>query len=113
MKTGLIWKILLVIGLCPFAAPLILAFTSSWAIFNPIVMYSVVFWPTYIIGFIFLTISIGKIKSLKEEEKRECQRAREAAQARKIKRLQNQVIEANAFNIHEVEAAQNASETQE
>lgn len=102
-------KILLVLGLCPFIAPLIFACTSSWAIFNPIIMYSVVFWPTYIIGFILLIIW----KSLKEEEVRECQRAREAAQARKIKRLQNQVIEVNAFNIHEVEAAQNASETQE
>ena len=102
-------KILLVLGLCPFIAPLIFACTSSWAIFNPIIMYSVVFWPTYIIGFILLIIW----KSLKEEEVRECQRAREAAQARKIKRLQNQIIEVNAFNIHEVEAAQNASETQE
>ena len=102
-------KILLVLGLCPFIAPLIFACTSSWAIFNPIIMYSVVFWPTYIIGFILLIIW----KSLKDEEALECQRAREAAQARKIKRLQNQVIEVNAFNIHEVEAAQNASETQE
>lgn len=104
-------KILLTLGLCPFIAPLIFACTSSWAIFNPIVMYSVVFWPTYIIGFILLIIW----KSLKDEEKREYQRAREAAQARKINQLQNQINEEDALkqHIHELEAAQKSSETQE
>ena len=104
-------KILLLLGLCPFIAPLIFACTSSWAIFNPIIMYSVVFWPTYIIGFILLIIW----KSLKDEEKREYQRVREAALARKNNRLQDQVNEVNALKqrIRELEAAQKSSETQE
>ena len=55
-------KILLVLGLSPFIAPLIFACTSSWAIFNPIIMYSVVFWPTYLIGAIFIVISISAKK---------------------------------------------------
>ena len=104
-------KILLLLGLSPFIAPLIFACTSSWAIFNPIIMYSVVFWPTYIIGFILLIIW----KSLKDEEKREYQRVREAALARKNNRLQNQGDEENAQKQHadEMEAAKKSSETQE
>lgn len=62
MNKSLVWKILFVIGLCPFIFPLIIVFTSNWTVMETLFVYSVVFWPTYIIGFILLVISIGKIK---------------------------------------------------
>jgi len=69
----LLRKILLALGLCPFIAPLILAATSAWSVMDTIVVYSIVFFPTYIIGFILLIIG----ESLKGKEVRECQRAKE------------------------------------
>lgn len=62
MKNGLIWKILLVIGLCPFVFPLIIAFTSDWTVLETLLAYSIIFFPTYIIGFILLIVSICKIR---------------------------------------------------
>ena len=67
------------------------------------------------IGGIITIIVLLFLPNKIEEEEREYQRAREAAQTRKINQLQNQVNEVNALKqrIRELEAAQKTSETQE
>lgn len=77
-KKKVLWKIILVVGFIPFIA--VLTFGIYSAIFgfsglcfcgeyygfkafvDSIIMYSAVFYPTYIIGIIFITLSIIKLK---------------------------------------------------
>lgn len=66
MKKGLIWKILLVIGILPFAFPFIsfayeMLISSSWTLGDWLIMYSFVYWPTYIVGLILIAISANKL----------------------------------------------------
>lgn len=69
------WKVLLVIGILPFAIPLLISFIS--AIFGLglfyaeglsgidfLVLWSFIFWPTYVIGVFAIIISIIKINDL-------------------------------------------------
>ena len=69
------WKTLLVIGILPFAIPLLISFIS--AIFGLglfyaeglsgtdfLVLWSFIFWPTYVIGVFAIIISIIKINDL-------------------------------------------------
>ena len=67
MKKDLLWKILLVIGVCPFAVPFVsflwrLVISESWTLLDWLVMYSFVYWPTYVVGIILITISAFKLK---------------------------------------------------
>ena len=64
MKKGLIWKILLFIGICPLAAPFLMSVTkpSSWTMLDWLVLYSFVYWPTYIVGLGLIALSIYKLK---------------------------------------------------
>ena len=66
-------------------------------------------------GIITIIVLLFLPNKIEEEEEREYQRAREAAQTRKINQLQDQVNEMNALKqrIRELEAAQKTSETQE
>lgn len=66
-------------------------------------------------GIITIIVLLFLPDKKKEEEERERQRAREAAQARKIHELQRQASEVDVLKkrIHELEAAQRLSETQE
>ena len=66
-------------------------------------------------GIIAIIVLLFLPNKIKEEEEREYQRIREAAQARKISELQNQVDEvaARKKRIRDLEAAQKANETQE
>ena len=66
MKKGLIWKILLIVGICPMVAPFLaylyhMMISSDWALTDWLIMYSFVYWPTYIIGFILITVSAYKL----------------------------------------------------
>ena len=67
MKKPLIWKLLFIIGLCPFIAPMLLAHTrmGGWTLVDWFVLWSFVYWPTYLIGLILLAISIYKLKNSK------------------------------------------------
>ena len=66
MKNKRLWWLLLVVGIIPFAAPLI-AFmyeminSSSWTLVDWLILYSFIYWPTYIIGFILIAISVYKL----------------------------------------------------
>lgn len=66
MKKGLIWKILLVVGICPIVFPFVsflyqMLVSESWTLLDWLIMYSFVYWPTYIIGFLLIAISVNKL----------------------------------------------------
>lgn len=66
MKKGLVWKILLVVGFLPFVFPFItfayeMLIDSSWTLGAWLVMYSFIYWPTYLVGLALLAISSCKL----------------------------------------------------
>ncbi len=65
MKNSLVWKMLLVIGMFPFVLPFILGIyrmsIESWSLLDWLIMYSFVYWPTYIIGVVLIVISVYKL----------------------------------------------------
>lgn len=66
MKKGLIWKILLAVGILPFVFPFItfayeMLIESSWTLGEWLLLYSFVYWPTYLVGLILLAISAYKL----------------------------------------------------
>mgnify|MGYP003292484966 CR=1 FL=1 len=69
MKNKLIWKILLFIGVIPLIIPFVLGFyrmsIESWTLPDWLIMYSFVYWPTYIVGLVLITISIFKLAKKK------------------------------------------------
>ena len=67
MKQSRIWKILLGIGICPFLLPFAaylyeLLIASSWTLTDWLIMYSFVYWPTYVIGLILIAVSAHKLR---------------------------------------------------
>lgn len=74
MKKEIIYKLLFVLGLCPFLAPffyyLILLFihsSNSFTLTELLVMWSFVYWPTYLIGIGLIIISIYIYKLKKDK----------------------------------------------
>ncbi len=74
MKKNLIWNIILIIGIIPFILPFAFGIykisIESWTMFDWLVMYSYIFWPTYIVGAAVIAVSIiGRLvkKSKKNE----------------------------------------------
>lgn len=66
MKKNLIWNILLIIGIVPFLLPFVLGLyrmsIESWTMFGWLVMYSFIYWPTYIAGAVAIAVSfVGRI----------------------------------------------------
>ena len=69
MKKRFIWKLLLLIGACPFAVPffyyLLMHFVHnhySETLPTILILWSFLYWPTYLIGLVLLAISIYKLK---------------------------------------------------
>lgn len=72
MKKSLIWNILLVIGIIPFILPFVLGLyrmsIESWTMIDWLVMYSFIYWPTYLAGAIVIAVSIiGRMLKKKNE----------------------------------------------
>jgi len=67
MKRNAVWKIILFIGLCPFIFPVLSSVTrmSSWTFLDWIIMYSFLYWPTYIIGIALIVLSVYKLRQNK------------------------------------------------
>ncbi|MBE6148701.1 MAG: hypothetical protein E7167_04380 [Firmicutes bacterium] len=81
----IIWIILLIVGIIPFVIPLIAGVYDSIAGFSglcilecdnyygfnalidSIYLYSFIFWPTYIIGFVLIVLSFIKLKRKKHK----------------------------------------------
>ena len=67
MKNKRLWWFLLAVGLIPFAAPFIgfayeMLNSSSWSLMDWLVLYSFVYWPTYLVGFVLIAISAYKLR---------------------------------------------------
>ncbi len=66
-----IWNYLFYVGFLPFIIPVLMALYSMsvepWNFFDWILLYSVIYWPTYIVGIILILIAVRKRK--KSEEK--------------------------------------------
>lgn len=80
MKKKKVWIILLVVGIIPLIVPLILGIYNSIigysglclfqcdyyygikAFIDSIILYSYIFWPTYVIGILLIILSIIKLK---------------------------------------------------
>lgn len=66
MKQNLKWKIIFIIGICPFVLPVIVGVyrmsIESWTMLDWLIMYSFIYWPTYIIGLVLILISVYKIE---------------------------------------------------
>ena len=58
----LLWKLLFLTGLVPFILPIVIGLYTmtieSWELFDWIVLYSFVYWPTYLAGLIVIVISL-------------------------------------------------------
>ena len=66
VKNKMIWQLLLIIEIIPFIAPFVgfvyeILISSSWTLIDWLVMYSFVYWPTYIIGLVSIILSISKL----------------------------------------------------
>jgi len=69
MKKAFIWKLLLGIGLCPFLAPFFYYFLQcfvhkhySLTLIDMLILWSFLYWPTYVIGLILIIIAAIKLK---------------------------------------------------
>ena len=67
MKSKKLWWTLLILGVLPFAIPFCgfayeMINASSWKLFDYWLLYSFLYWPTYILGFILIIISVIKLK---------------------------------------------------
>lgn len=64
MKNRIVDYILLVVGLVPFALPVLTGLyrmnMESWTFGDWFVLYTAVYWPTYIIGIAFLVIAFWR-----------------------------------------------------
>ena len=72
MKKEVLWKILLIAGILPFVIPVVLGLyrmrIESWTMVDWLVLYSFVYWPTYIIGLVLMAATVYKLtKSSKKE----------------------------------------------
>lgn len=64
MNKSMIRKILLILGIFPFVLPFIVGIykisIESWQLFDWLIMYSFLYYPTYIIGFVLILVSVIK-----------------------------------------------------
>ncbi len=70
MNKSIIWKTLLIIGICPLILPFVLGIyrmsIESWTMIDWLVMYSFIYWPTYVIGVVLIVVSVKKLLKQKE-----------------------------------------------
>lgn len=65
-----LWTIILIIGICPLVLPVVsgiyMMSIQSWSLSDWLIMYSFLYWPTYIAGLILTIISILKLRKHKK-----------------------------------------------
>ncbi len=61
-----IWKLLIAVGVIPLVLPFILgvyhANIESWTVGDWLIMYSYVYWPTYVLGILMIAVGVIKLK---------------------------------------------------
>ncbi|MBQ8278459.1 MAG: hypothetical protein IJZ23_01290 [Roseburia sp.] len=72
MKKNRKWKIVLAMGICPFILPFIVGLyrvsIESWTMLDWLIMYSFIYWPTYLIGFVLIVIAMNGLLKEKTDE---------------------------------------------
>ncbi len=70
MNKKTVWKALFVLGLCPFWAPFAYCFilifihnAHSFTLPDLIILWSVIYWPTYIVGGLLSAFSVYRLKN--------------------------------------------------
>ena len=67
MKSKTLWWILLVIGLIPFIFPFLnfayeMLISSSWELGEWLLLWSFVYWPTYVVGLILIILAVYQLR---------------------------------------------------
>ncbi len=67
MKHKLLWKIVLVLGICPFAVPFVtflyeLLIRSGFTLGDWLILYSFLYWWTYGIGLVLIVIAAVQLR---------------------------------------------------
>ena len=61
-----LWKCLLGLGICPFVIPIVLGLyhmvIESWTLPDWLVLYSFLYWPTYLVGLGLIILAAIKLK---------------------------------------------------
>ena len=69
MKKSIIRNSLLILGIVPFLLPLIIGLyrmtIESWELFDFVILYSFIYWPTYVAGLI--CIAVGVVLCVREK----------------------------------------------
>lgn len=69
MKKEIIWRVVLVIGICPFVLPVLIGFyrmsIESWTLLDWLILYSFIYWPSYIMGAGFIVLAISNLRKNK------------------------------------------------
>ncbi|MBQ3010951.1 MAG: hypothetical protein IJD81_07135 [Oscillospiraceae bacterium] len=65
MKKQMFWLTVLLLGIVPFVSPFVTGlyniWLGSWTMFDWFVMYSFIYWPTYLIGMFAIPIAIFQL----------------------------------------------------
>lgn len=66
MKRRTLWRVLLAAGILPFVLPFLIGFyrmqIESWTLPDWLVLYSFLYWPTYLVGLVLILLSVWKLK---------------------------------------------------
>lgn len=61
-----IWKVVLIVGLLPFIIPIVMGLYTmtieTWELFDWLLLWSVIYWPTYVVGLALIFVAIYKLK---------------------------------------------------
>ena len=68
-----IWRTMLVLGIVPFLIPFFgfgyeMLNSSHWTLLDYLVLYSFLFWPTYLVGLFLIILSVWKLRGRKSHE---------------------------------------------
>jgi hypothetical protein len=68
-----IWWALLLLGIVPFLIPFFgfgyeMLNASDWTLLDYFVLYSFLYWPTYLVGLVLIVISVFKLRRQKSHE---------------------------------------------
>ena len=68
-----IWRTLLVLGIVPFLIPFFgfgyeMLNASNWTLLDYLVLYSFLYWPTYVVGLALIILSVWKLRGRKSHE---------------------------------------------
>ena len=70
MKKHAIWLTVLLLGIVPFVFPFLSGLyrmtIESWSMFDWVVMYSFIYWPTYLIGMLVIPIALFQLLRCKK-----------------------------------------------